>query len=132
MRRILILGVLLCLCGLAGAQTVTMYKGSAETSLAAVTSTGAASAYLVVTKDSSGNYPTNWTWTNVFTGSPASTNTNLEGSIDAVTWFTLDSSTTTTSEMRHVAYKSVKFVRCNLSTLSGGTAPTATCKIASF
>lgn len=44
-------------------------------------------------------------------------------------WFTLDSSTTTTSEMRHVTYKPVGYIRCNLATLSGGSSPAAMCRI---
>lgn len=47
-------------------------------------------------------------------------------------WFTLDTSTVTTNETRHVVNKPVLFTRCNLVTLSGGASPTATCRIATF
>ncbi|MEM4313086.1 MAG: hypothetical protein QXH95_03420 [Thermoplasmata archaeon] len=79
------------------------------------------------------NYPMkNHTWTVVVTGSPASVQVDLQGSIDNVNWFTLDSSTTTTSEMRFVTGKGVMYYRGNVVTLSGGTSPTVTVRIASF
>ena len=56
----------------------------------------------------------------------------LEGSLDDSTWFTLASHVFTAAEitaeaaMFHIADKPVKFVRANLETLTGGTAPTVT------
>lgn len=203
MRRIvLIVGILTCLRMSVTAQNVIM-KGSSAYSLSAATATGNGTA-LAVTPDSYGNFPTSWTYTVVFTGSPTATVTNLRGSIDwttvtgsvaessttltvpfgsfiatdvgkdiivtgagaagadltttiaAVTdsrtvtltdaattaasavsisygrWFTLDSSTTTTSEMRHVVNKPVTYIRCQLATLTNGTAPKSSCRISGF
>jgi len=63
------------------------------------------------------------TYTVVVTGAPSAVTLNIEGSVDKATWFTLDSSTTTTSEMRHIVNKPVMHIRANLATLTGGTAP---------
>jgi len=95
-------------------------------SLNAVGSTGAGTA-----TSFGGVLTPRHTWTVKTTGSPTAVTVNFEGSIDNVDWFTLDSSTATSSEMRHVVNKPVLFVRCNLTTLTGGTSPTVTCKFAS-
>lgn len=69
---------------------------------------------------------TKMTWEIVLTGSPTSAETSLEGSINGTTWYSLDTSTTITSEMRHIVNKPVLSVRANLISLVGGTAPTVT------
>jgi len=57
---------------------------------------------------------------------------SLEGSIDDTTWFTLASHAFSAGEitaeaaMFHITDKPVKYVRANLVTLTGGTAPTVT------
>ncbi|MDP2362896.1 MAG: hypothetical protein Q8M94_03900 [Ignavibacteria bacterium] len=66
------------------------------------------------------------TWEIVVTGDPTVVQVDLEGSINNSTWYALDSSTTLTSEMRHVVNKPVNYVRANLITLTAGTAPTVT------
>ena len=43
------------------------------------------------------------------------------------TFYQLDQSTATAGEFRSVSNKPVRYVRCNVSVLSGGTTPTATC-----
>lgn len=94
-------------------------------SLAAATATGAG------TSSSSFGLLSKHSWHVIVTGSPASVTVNLEGTIDGSNWFTLDSSTTTTSEMRHVVNKPVTQIRANLATLTGGSSPTVTVTIAS-
>lgn len=93
-------------------------------SLNAVTATGAGTAFEIQEETASG-----MTWTVIVTGAPSVTTTNLEGSLDATNWFTLDTSATLTSEMRHVVNKDVKHLRCNLATLTGGSSPTVSCRI---
>ena len=61
------------------------------------------------------------TWEIVVTGAPANESTNLEGSINGTTWYILDTSIITTSEMRHVVNKPVRYVRGNCTVLPGGT-----------
>lgn len=95
------------------------------TSLNAVTTTGAGTSAALTVAASTHTYHV------IVTGSPTSVNVDLEGSIDGVTWFVLDSSTTTTSEMRHVVNKLVENIRANLTTLTGGTSPTVTVEITS-
>lgn len=57
---------------------------------------------------------------------------DLEGSSDDTNWFQLANhpfsaaEITATSAMFHVANKPVRYVRVNLTTLTGGTAPTIT------
>lgn len=70
------------------------------------------------------------TWHTITTGSPAGVDADLEGSLDQTNWEVLDTSTSTTGEMRHVVNKGVNWLRVKLNTLSGGTAPTFTAKIA--
>jgi len=75
---------------------------------------------------------TKHTWTVIWTGSPTSAQVDLQGSLDGTNWFTLDSSTTTTSEMRHVVDKGVMYYRGNVVSVTGGTTPAVTVQIASF
>lgn len=57
---------------------------------------------------------------------------DLEGSLDDATWFTLASHAFSAGEitaeqaMFHVVDKPVRYVRANLTTLTGGTDPTVT------
>lgn len=59
---------------------------------------------------------------------------DLEGSLDNTTWFTLASHPFSAAEivaegaMFHVIDKPARYVRLNLTTLTGGTAPTVTAK----
>lgn len=61
------------------------------------------------------------TWEIVVTGGPANETTNLEGSINGTTWYVLDTSNITTSEMRHIVNKPVRYVRGNCTVLPSGT-----------
>lgn len=61
------------------------------------------------------------TWEIVCTGPPANETTSLEGSINGTTWYVLDTSTITTSEMRHIVNKPVRYVRANCTVLPSGT-----------
>lgn len=58
-----------------------------------------------------------FTWEIVATGAPTTVSVTLEGSLDeGTTWYVLDTSTTTTSELRHVVDKPVRYIRANLGT----------------
>jgi hypothetical protein len=92
-------------------------------SLNAVTGTGAGQS--AACPNTLGGF----TWVVTVTGSPTACVVNLEGSLDNVTFFTLDTCNATTSEMRHVINKSVAYLRANLATLTAGTAPTVTARI---
>lgn len=86
--------------------------------LKAVTATGAGSGY-----------PTDRVyadhgWMINVTGSPTGVSVTLEGSLDGTNWVVLDTSTTTTNEIRFVTGKPVIQVRANLGTLTAGTSPT--------
>lgn len=63
------------------------------------------------------------------TGAPTAVSITLQGSLDGTNWFTLATSTSTTGDLQHVVDKPVRFVRANLGTLTGGTAPTVTALI---
>lgn len=102
-----------------------------DVSLNAATATGAGS-WLTVNEETASGF----TWRLKVTGSPSATSITLEGCIepsrndcDSNTIFTLDTSTTTTNEMRHIVNKDAKHLRCNLGTLTAGTNPTVTCRI---
>jgi hypothetical protein len=61
----------------------------------------------------------------VTTGSPTGAEIALEGSLDGTNWFDLSGSQTVTSTtMFHVVNRLVKFIRFNLTTLTGGSSPT--------
>ncbi|MFD4343411.1 hypothetical protein ACFWQ6_00765 [Streptomyces coelicoflavus] len=68
----------------------------------------------------------------VVTGGPSTADIALEGSHDGVTWVTLAtaSGTVASRTARAEAY-AVRYVRANLTSLSGGSAPTVTATIAS-
>ena len=100
--------------------------GNMSISCAAVTVTGACTAYSMPSTGST--LPSAFTWQTIYTGSPTGTTVNFEGSLDYSTWSTMDSTTNTSGETRSISNKPVKFVRCNVTTLSGGSAPTATCQ----
>jgi hypothetical protein len=78
---------------------------------------GAAGATLVTTISTVTNATT------VTLGGAAST-TVTNATTRWANWFTLDTSTTTTKEMRHVVNKPVLWIRANLATLTGGASPT--------
>jgi hypothetical protein len=65
-----------------------------------------------------GNVYTKHTWYTVVTGG-SSVSITLQGSLDGTNWFTLDTSTSTTSEMRHVVNKPIMYLKTNLGTFSG-------------
>lgn len=60
------------------------------------------------------------------TGAPATISVTLEGSLDGSTWFVLATSTSVTGDYQTATDKPVAFLRGNLGTLTGGTAPTVT------
>lgn len=81
----------------------------------------------------------------VTTGSPTGCIVGLQGSLDGTNWITLttwdvtvqttNGDIVTASAFAGTgirAYPVVNFVRANLTTLSGGTAPTVSARIASF
>ena len=92
--------------------------------LDAVTATGVSLSYRVSSKDH--------TIQCTCTGAPTHVTVALEGSLDDATWYTLAEHDWVNEEiaaqtaMFHVTAKVVRYVRLNLSTLSGGTSPTVT------
>jgi hypothetical protein len=101
--------------------------GPTVTLLNNVTATGASDSYALPVV--SGQVPPRLTWVVTFkTAAPTAQTTNLEGSLDNVNWYTLDSSTnldytsdTVSGEMLHITNKPVKFVRANLATYTAGS-----------
>jgi len=66
------------------------------------------------------------------TGAPTGVTVTLEGSLAATgPWVTLATSTSTTGDVQSATGKAVRYVRANLTVLTGGTAPTVTALIAS-
>lgn len=66
------------------------------------------------------------------TGSPTSVSVNLEGSHDNVNWVNLTTYTSTSSG--YVSFDSqvrVRYVRANLTAITGGSSPTITASIGS-
>lgn len=94
--------------------------------LDAVTSTGtsASAVFNKIVKDH--------TVQATITGTPTAVTVDLEGSLDNVTFFQLATHAFTAGEltaagaMFHVTDKAVRFIRLNLTALTGGTAPTVT------
>ena len=74
------------------------------------------------------NRTSRYTWQVVYTGNAAASTMKLQGSIDNSNWFDLSTSTTTTSEMRHVKYKPIDSVRASWNTITWTTTGTATVK----
>lgn len=70
-----------------------------------------------------------YTWTIRITGAPSAAEVRLEGTIDGNNFYTLDTSTTTTSEMRFVVNRPISNIRANVITLTGGSSPAVTVKI---
>ncbi len=98
--------------------------------LNAATSTGAGTSFSLLT------VPAKHTVQATMGGTAVATavTVDLEGSLDNSTWFTLASHVFTAAEitaeaaMFHVIDKPIRFARLNLTTLSGGTAPSVTGK----
>lgn len=93
--------------------------GTVVTSLNAVSSTGSGNSYAT-----NRTYTSIITWTTILTGSPSAVNFTLDGSLDNSSWFTLDTSTNTSGEIRQLAV-SANFVRITLVSKTGGTTFTA-------
>lgn len=67
----------------------------------------------------------------VVTGTPSGVTVTLEGSLDGVHWApALLTSTSTTGDYQGRAGSPVRYIRANLTALTGGTAPTVTAIIA--
>ncbi len=69
------------------------------------------------------------TWEIVITGAPTAIQVDLQGSLDGVNWYQIDTYNTVANTLRFVVDKRVRFVRANLITLTGGTSPTVTANI---
>ena len=72
-----------------------------------------------------------WVWQINLTGSPSGVSVTLRGSLDGVTWNTIDTSTATTNAVRPVNLSNAQagpyaFISADLGTLTGGTTPTVT------
>jgi len=95
-------------------------------SLNAVTGTANGTSFAMPNYGRCPQPPTKFTWQMSYTGSPSGVSATLQGSIDGSTWFTLDTSTSTSGEVRVVINNPMKFIRIVLGTFTGGTNPTAT------
>lgn len=93
-------------------------------SLNAATGTGAGSVIDFITPVVTATLQT------VVTGAPVTVSCTLEGSNNATNWITLATSTSTTGDAQYSVDKPFRFLRANLGTLTGGTAPTVTAWIA--
>lgn len=84
-------------------------------------------AYGLATRWGHDLLPHIFTWTVIQAGTaPATIQVDLQGSIDGINYFALDSTTTVSSfQMRHIAYKPIRFIRAKLTTLTGGDGTTA-------
>lgn len=69
---------------------------------------------------------TSFTMQTVVTGAPTTVSVTLQGSLDNVNWSTIATSTSTTGDQQYSVDKPQRYVRANLGTLTGGTAPTVT------
>jgi len=101
---------------------MTTYKmGTVETLLNAKTVVGEGDAVQVP------HNIANHSWEIKVTGAPSACSVKLQGSLDETNWYDLDASTTTTSELRHIANKCVKYIKGNFISVTGGSpAPTVT------
>jgi hypothetical protein len=136
MRRLLLATILL-VTGTAAAQTTTLLQqggvGLSCNALTASTATnpglaGGCTSLALVT--SGGTLPGNYTWQTITTGAPASISVTLVGSLDNVTWTTLDTNTLTGGGSRTLSNANAyRFLGCVPGTLTGGTAPTVSCQI---
>lgn len=94
----------------------------------AQTGTGSLTGIHVPTPN--GGYPVDHTAVLIVTGSPATCQLSVEGSTNNSNYFSIgDTSETaeadcTASLMFHISGKLVRYVRPNLTTLTGGTSPT--------
>lgn len=107
--------------------TLPVSSGSGPyTSLNAATATGPGTVFDLGVVRSSHSLQTSTT------GSPTGVTVLLEGSLGASgPWTTLATSTSTTGDVQTVTGKAVRYIRANLTVLTGGTAPTVTALIAS-
>lgn len=103
------------------------YIAKETTLLNAATATGAGSVF------TPGFEPSEYSWQIAVTGAPTGVSVQFQISrADAAdnggnpVWETVDTSTTTTSEIRHISNAPGLQIRANLATLTGGTAPTVT------
>jgi hypothetical protein len=111
--------------GAGGALPVSSGSGP-TTSLNAATATGAGPVVDLGVVRSSHTLQT------TVTGAPTGVSVNLEGSLAVGgPWAVLANSTSTTGDVQTASGKAVRYVRANLVTLTGGTAPTVTALIAS-
>jgi hypothetical protein len=121
MKRLAVI-LLAVVCSVAALAEKPAYKGKIYASLNRVTVAGTGHAYAI----SSATPASSVTWQVLYNGTPLSSSVNLEGSIDGVNYFVLDSTASTASEMRHIINKPVLYVRCNATALTGNTS-TLTC-----
>lgn len=69
--------------------------------------------------------PKQLTWEVILSGSPATLTVNLEGSLDLVNWYQLDSTTTVQAlQARSVVLKPFRYYRINVTVVTGAPAGT--------
>lgn len=99
-------------------------RGAMNTSINASNANGAGDSFGLVASGDYTRLPKDFIWEVLVSGGVYSAlSVNLEGSLDNVNWYTLDSSTATGGEARAVLNKPFRYVRGNKvsSTTSSGT-----------
>lgn len=111
--------------------------GSAATSIDRAVTTTTGTAFNLHTGGTQQTVPDRFSWSVTFlTAAPGGQTTLLEGSMDNVNWFTLDTSqslayvsNTDCGELRHVTSKPVFYIRCRISAFVVGGNTGTSCKI---
>lgn len=65
-------------------------------------------------------------WQTTYTGGPSAVNVVLQGSLDNIAWFTIDTTTNTAGELRYINPIALKFIRGRIVSHTGGTNITLT------
>ena len=90
-------------------------------SLDAVTSTGTSDTLIFR------QVPETWTVQTTTTGTPTTVTIDVEGSMDGETFHQVAQHTVSgTGDLFHVVNTPLRYIRLNLTTLTGGTSPTVT------
>jgi hypothetical protein len=104
-------------------------RGTRGVSLAAVISTGAGDEFALAPYFL-GVLPSVFAFDILITGSPSGVTVLLEGSLDGTNWFTMETVAGTSDSLNFSVDKPVRFVRANLTVLTGGSSPTVAVGIA--
>lgn len=104
---------------------LTAQVGQQLTLLDAVTGTGTGTEY-VYPLSFNNQFPQLLIWETRLTGSPTGVTADIETSLNGTDWYSADTHSSTSNTLRWVVDKPILFIRANLTTLTGGSAPTVT------